>query len=128
MAIWHSFHATLYKESFYNNSNNGNNNNNNNDKNNDNNSINSNSNNNNNNNNNNDNNNNNNNNNNNKFAWNRHSMWQLVPDIQPLGSKVNIHPNNKIKTRSQNTYHIVRRVGKKGMRLTGEWNKSRVKQ
>ena len=83
MAIWHSFHATLYKESFYNNSNNGNNNNNNNnDKNNDNNSINSNS-------------NNNNNNNNNKFAWNRHSMWQLVPDIQPLGSKVKIHPNNK---------------------------------
>ena len=109
-----SFHATLYKESFYDNSNNDDNNNNDDDKNNNGNSVNSTS--------NNINNNNNDDNNNNnkkkKSAWIRHYTWQLVPDIQPLGSKVKIHPNNKIKTKSQKTYHIVRRVGKKGMRLT----------
>ena len=38
--------------------------------------------------------------------------WQLARDYQVLGSKVKMHPNNKMKTRSQNTYHIARRVGK----------------
>ena len=32
----------------------------------------------------------------------RNSRWQLVRDIQPLGSKVKMHPNNKMKIRSQN--------------------------
>ena len=77
---------------------------------------------------NNNNNNENNNNNNNKSAWNRHPMWQLVPDIEPLGSKVKIHPNNKIKTRSQKTYQVVRQVGKTGMPLTIQRNQSRVEK
>ena len=55
-----------------------------------------------------------------KLAWSKNSGWQLAWDIQPLGSKVKIHPNNKMKTRSQNTYHIIRRVGKQGTRLPRE--------
>ena len=46
------------------------------------------------------NNNNNNDNNNNKSAWTRNSRWQLAWDIQALGSKVKMHPNNKMKSRS----------------------------
>ena len=73
-------------------------------------------------------NNNNNNNNNNKSAWIRNSRWQLARDIQPLGSKVKMHPNNKMKTRSQNTYHIVRRVGKQGTRPPRESNQPGVEK
>ena len=61
-------------------------------------------------------------NNNNKSAWTRNSRWQLAQDIQPLDSKVKMHPNNKMKARSQSTYHIVRRVGKQGTRPPRELN------
>ena len=53
-------------------------------------------------------------------AWTQNSRWQLAQGIQPLRSKVKMHSNNKMKTRSQNTYHIVRRVGKQGTRRPRE--------
>ena len=48
--------------------------------------------------------------------------------MQPIGCKVKMHPNNKMKTRSQNTYHIVRRVGKQGTRPPRESNQTGVKK
>ena len=52
----------------------------------------------------------------------------MARDIQPLGSKVKMHPNNKMKTRSQNTYHIVRPVGKQGTRPPRESNQPVVEK
>ena len=69
-----------------------------------------------------------NNNQNYKFAWIRNSRLQLAQDIQHLGSKVKVHPNNKTKTRSQNTYHIVHPVGKQGTRPPGESNQPEVEK
>ena len=43
-------------------------------------------------------------------------------------SKVKMHPKNKTKTRSQNTYHIVCRVGKQGMRPSRDSNQGGVEK
>ena len=63
-----------------------------------------------------------------KLAWGQNSGWHLAWDVQPLGSKVKIHPNNKMKTRSQNTYHIIRRVSKQGTLLPREPKHNGVKK
>ena len=55
-------------------------------------------------------------------------MWYLVQNIQSLSSKVKMPPRNKMKTRSQNTYHIVRRVGKQGMSSPRESNQPGVEK
>ena len=39
-----------------------------------------------------------------------------------------MHPKNKMKTRSQNTYHIVHCVGKQGMRPSREPNQPVVEK
>ena len=44
-----------------------------------------------------------------------------------LASKVKMHQSNKMRTRSQNTYHIFRRVGKQGAHPSMESNQPGVK-
>ena len=61
-------------------------------------------------------------------AWIQRSRWQLAWDIQPLSSNVKMHPKNKMKTKSQNTCHIVRRLGKRGTRLPRESNQPGVEK
>ena len=51
-----------------------------------------------------------------------------MQNIQSLSSKVKMPPKNKMKTRSQNTYHIVRRVGKQGMSSPRESNQPGVEK
>ena len=49
-------------------------------------------------------------------------------DMQLLGSKVKMHRNNKMKTRNQNTYHMVRCVNKKDTRPPMESKQPGVKK
>ena len=52
-------------------------------------------------------------------------MWQLAQAIQPLGSKVKMYLNNKMKTKSQS---IFRRVGKQRTCLQRESNQPGVEK
>ena len=51
-----------------------------------------------------------------------------MQNIQSPSSKVKMPPKNKMKTRSQNTYYIVRRVGKQGMSSPRESNQAGVEK
>ena len=58
----------------------------------------------------------------------QNSTWKLARDIQPLVNKVKMHPRNKMKTRSQKTCDIVRRVVKQGTRPRRKPNQTGVEK